>query len=152
MSNAWALLSSTPAEMCLAAVLMRFSGVWFEYRRSMFRIQLSCSSRSVLDVLQRTFLKFVLVEIRYILGLNWWWIMGIRALPFHSILHGQAKVLPVGPTVVYRGRCCRKRGGLHRGLITREIRERFNGLASRSRLRLRYTPQEEIVIALGRGY
>ena len=71
MSNVWALLSTTTAEMFLTVVLMRFSEVWFEYRPSMFRILLSCSSRSVLDVLQRKFLKFVLVEIRYILGLNW---------------------------------------------------------------------------------
>ena len=32
----------------------------------MFRIVLSCSSRSVLDVLQRTFLKFLSVELRYL--------------------------------------------------------------------------------------
>ena len=29
-------------------------------------------------------------------------------LPFLSVLHDQAKDLPVSPTVVYRGRCCRK--------------------------------------------
>ena len=37
--------------------------------------------------------------------------VGTRAqfLPFPSILHGQAKVLPVSPTVVYQGRCCRRK-------------------------------------------
>ena len=61
--------------------------------------------------------------------------------------------------LVYRGRvvvrCCR-RGGRHRrlrnSLISREIKEGFNQLASRPRLRLHCTSQEKAVIAFARGY
>ena len=54
--------------------------------------------------------------------------------------------------LVYRGhiivRCCSRRGGRHRRLrnsvISREIKEGFNQLASRSRLRLHCTTQAEV--------
>ena len=59
-----ALLSTTPEEMCLIVVLILYRVIWFEYRPIMFRILVSYSSRSVLDVLQRTFLKFLLVELK----------------------------------------------------------------------------------------
>ena len=37
----------------------------------MFRIFVPYSSRSVLDVLQRTFLKFLSMELRYLVGRFW---------------------------------------------------------------------------------
>ena len=41
---------------------------WFDYRPSMFRMLVSCYSRRVLDVLQRTFLTFLIVKLRYLVG------------------------------------------------------------------------------------
>ena len=62
------LLSTTPAEMYLIAVLMRDRVIWFEYRPIMFPILVLYFSRSVLDVLHRTFVKLLLVELRYHVG------------------------------------------------------------------------------------
>ena len=66
-------------------------------------------------------------------------IHGPRAyfLPFSSILHDQAKVLPVSSTVVYRGAVVvdEEVDAIEGwGTITRERKEEFNQLASRSRL------------------
>ena len=64
-----ALLSTTPAEMCLTVVMMLYRAIWFECRSSMFRILLPCSSRrSVLDFLQRSLLNFLTVKLRYLVG------------------------------------------------------------------------------------
>ena len=63
-----ALLSTKPAKMCLIVVLMLYRVIWFEYRLSMFCILVSYSSKSVLDVPQRTFLKLLLVELRYLVS------------------------------------------------------------------------------------
>ena len=63
-----ALLSTAHEEMGLIAVPLLFRVIWFESRPSMFRILLTYSSRSVLDVLLRTFLNFLLVELRYLLA------------------------------------------------------------------------------------
>ena len=60
------LLSTKSAEMCLIVVLMLYRVIWFEYKSIMFRMLVSYSSRSVLDVLQRTFLKFLLAELRHL--------------------------------------------------------------------------------------
>ena len=66
-----ALLSTTPTEMCLKVVLMLYRVVWFQYGPGMFRILVSYSSRRVQDVLRRTFLTFLLVELRYLVGRFW---------------------------------------------------------------------------------
>ena len=61
-----ALLSTTPAETCLTDVMMLYRVIWFGYRASKIRKLVSYSSRSVLNVLQKTFLTLFLVELRYL--------------------------------------------------------------------------------------
>ena len=71
MFKVCALLSITPAQMCLIVVLMLYRVILFECRPSTLRIIVSYSSRSVLDVLQKTSLKFLLVELRHFTGGFW---------------------------------------------------------------------------------